>query len=82
MALADVFNMFYVIKHNPKGMTELYISFPVMKGNLSLFDIITKASHTIKQQLVISLKNRQNLYNEMEIENLAYSPSGYNIADE
>lgn len=81
MALADGFDMAYMIKHDLEKMTKTRIPLHILTDSLSLFDVITKASSTTEKRLMIDLKCTKDAYEKKEIEMLGFVRTQYNPAD-
>ena len=81
MALADGFDMAYMIKHDIQRMTKTKIPLYILTDSLSLFDVITKLSSTTEKRLLIDLTVVRKAYASHEIEKLGFVRTIYNPAD-
>lgn len=56
MALADAFDMAYIIKYDRQNIMNKQITLTMYTDSLSLFDVLTKATMTTEKRLMIDLK--------------------------
>lgn len=81
MALADGFDVAYMIKHDLEKMTRSKLPLYILTDSLSLFDVITKASSTTEKRLMIDLTCTRDSYERKEITMLGFVRTQNNPAD-
>lgn len=81
MALADAFDMAYALKHDIQRMIKQNVPIRILTDNLSLFDVITKATTTAEKRLMIDLAALKQAYNVHDVEQLGFVRTAFNPAD-
>ena len=81
MALADAFDMAYTIKFDLQAICHQQTPLTMYTDSLSLFDVLTKASMTTEKRLMIDIQCIKDFSRKMEVDDIAYVKSEYDIAD-
>ena len=81
MALADSFDMAFIIRHGIQRMMNIKTPIMMFTDILSLFDVITKASTTVEKKLTIDLEVVKKASQQNEIEQIGFIRSEHNLAD-
>lgn len=81
MALEDAFDMACAIKHDLEELVNEMVLIVMLTDNISLFDVITKATITADERLMVDLSVVKDAYRKNEIEPVGFIISKYNGAD-
>jgi hypothetical protein len=80
-ALADDFDMAYALKHDTERIIKQNVPIVILANNLSLFDVITKATTTAEKRLMIDLCVIKQTQERAEVDANGFVRSEYNPAD-
>jgi hypothetical protein len=80
MAFADGFDAAYSLKHDLQTILKRSVDILMYIDSLSLFDVITKSSTTAEKRLMIDLVVVREAYDRMEIAQLAFLRTNWNLA--
>ena len=81
MALADGFDIGFMIKYDLQLLTGNVIPLSIMTDSLSLFDVITKATVTTEKRLMMDLNAVKEAYQKHDIMIIGFIRSQFNPAD-
>jgi hypothetical protein len=81
MALADAFDMAYALKPDIETIIKQNVPIVILTDSLSLFDVITKATTTAEERLMIDLCVVKQAYERSKVETIGFVRGEYNPAD-
>lgn len=81
LALADAFDMVYIIKYELESITKLNIPQTRMTHRSSLFDDLIRATCTTENCVIIDFQTVKDAYQISEVKDVAILRSEHNIAD-
>lgn len=81
MAVAEGFDMAFVLKKDLQNVVRRRIPPKMFKDSRSLFDVIMKNSSTSKRRLMIDISAARQAYGHLEISNIGLIRSTYNVTD-
>ena len=80
-AFADAFDYAYTMRHDLQSLLGQDIPIQMFTDSKSLFDVITKCSHTTEKRLMIDISTVRKAYENFEISDVGFLGSENNPAD-
>ena len=80
-AFADAFDFAYCAKIDLETLLDSFVSLSIFTDSKSLFDVITKCSHTQERRLMINLQAVRDAYAVHDISNVGFMRGPNNPAD-